>query len=169
MGINITPNGQGEASQVLDLLAKHPNTARYVCGKLCRRLIGDTPPPSIVEAAAVVFNDQWQAADQLKQVVRAIVLSDEFKDAGTWGGKTKKPFELMAGAVRSSGGFTEKIVMPDPFGDWSANLLNGENYKSSQDLYWMMSREPPHTWVTPTVFPQQARLVGKHTSSRAGG
>ncbi len=155
LGINITPNGQGEASQVLDLLAQHPNTARYVCGKLCRRLIGDNPPPAIVEAAAVVFNDQWQAPDQLKQVVRTIILSDEFKAASSWGGKTKKPFELMAGAVRSSGGFTEKIVRPDPFGDWTANLLLGENYKSSQDIYWMMSTTGnlPYTWVTPDGFP----------------
>lgn len=155
LGINIIANGQGEASQVMDLLAMHPNTARYVCSKLCRRLIGDNPPPSIVEAAAVVFNDQWQAPDQLKQVVRTIILSDEFKDAASWDGKTKKPFELMAGAARSCGGFTEKIVRPDPFGNWNANVLLGKHYKFSQDLYWMMSSTGnlPYTWVTPDGFP----------------
>lgn len=155
LGINITASGQGEASQVMDLLAMHPNTARYVCSKLCRRLIGDNPPPSIVEAAAVVFNDQWQAPDQLKQVVRTIILSNEFKDAANWGGKTKKPFELMAGAARSCGGFTEKIVRPDPFGNWNANVLLGKHYKFSQDLYWMMSSTGnlPYTWVTPDGFP----------------
>ncbi len=157
MGIDIVPNGQAETTQVLDLLAKHPGTARYVCSKLCRRLIGDSPPNSIIEAAATVFNDQWQAADQLTQVVRTIILSNEFKDAANWGAKTKKPFELMAGAMRSCGGSTLKIVRPDPVGDYNANLLNGENYSFSQDLYWRMGEagNSPYTWVTPDGFPDK--------------
>ena len=155
MGIDIVSNGQGETSQVLDLLAMHPNTARYVCTKLCRRLIGDNPPPSIIEAAAVVFNDQWQAADQLEQVVRAILLSNEFKDAANWGEKSKKPFELLAGAIRSCGGTARKIVRPDPFGDYTANLLQGESFLFSQQLYWRMGETGnlPYTWVTPDGFP----------------
>ena len=79
MGIDIAESGEDETHTVLDLLAMHPNTARYVCRKLCRRLIADDPPDSVVEAAALVFNDQWEAPDQLKQVVRTILLSPEFK------------------------------------------------------------------------------------------
>ena len=155
MGVDITLNGEDETNQVLDLLAVHPNTARYVCRKLCRRLIGDDPPDSVVEAAAVVFNDQWQAPDQLKQVVRTIILSVEFNDPANWGAKTKRPFELIAGALRSCGGPTEKLVRPDPFGDWRANLLKGQNYKFSLDLYYRMSQTShlPFSWVTPDGFP----------------
>lgn len=155
MGIDISASGQGETSEVLDLLARHPNTARYVCGKLCRRLVGDDPPASIVEQAAVVFNDQWQAPDQLRQVVRTIILSNEFKDANNWGAKTKRPFELIAGTLRSCGGPDQKLVRPDPFGNWEQNLLNGVNYKFSQDLYWLMSDtgHMPFSWVTPDGFP----------------
>jgi uncharacterized protein (DUF1800 family) len=155
LGIDIPAGGQAEMEQVLDLLALHPNTARYVCRKLCRRLIGDDPPDSIVEQAAVVFNDQWQAPDQLKQVVRTIILSAEFKDPAQWGAKTRRPFELIAGALRSCGGPAEKLVRPDPFGDWAANLLNGQNYKFSQDLYWRMAEtgQMPFGWVTPDGFP----------------
>ncbi len=155
LGINLASTGQGEAEEVMDLLAMHPNTARYVCRKLCRRLIADDPPDSIVEAAATVFNDHWQAPDQLKQVVRTILLSDEFKDAASWGAKTKRPFELLAGTLRSCGGPAQKLVRPDPLGDWTANLQNGVNYKYSQDLYWMMSESGhmPFSWVTPDGFP----------------
>jgi uncharacterized protein (DUF1800 family) len=155
LGINLASSGQAQTEEVLDLLAVHPNTARYVCRKLCRRLIADNPPDSIVEAAAVVFNDQWQAPDQLKQVVRTILLSDEFKDAANWGAKTKRPFELVAGTLRSCGGPAQKLVRPTPFSDWSANLLNGVNYQFSQDLYWMMSDsgQMPFSWVTPDGFP----------------
>jgi len=155
MGIDISASGQGETSEVLDLLAMHPNTARYVCGKLCRRLIGDDPPPSIVEQAAVVFNDLWQAPDQLEQVVRTIILSNEFKDAANWGAKAKRPFELIAGTLRSCGGPDQKLVRPNPFGNWALNMQNGLNYKFSQDLYWLMSEtgQMPYNWVTPDGFP----------------
>ena len=153
-GIDLTNNGQGETEQILDLLALHPNTARYVCRKLCRRLIADEPPESIVEKAAAVFNDQWQAADQLKQVVKTIILSDEFKAAGTWGAKTKKPFELMAGSARSCGGFANGLVRPD-MSDWQANMQLGESNLFSLDMYWMLNDtgNMPFGWSTPDGFP----------------
>lgn len=153
-GIDLVNNGQGETTQSLDLLAIHPNTARYVCSKLCRRLIGDNPPESIIEKAAVVFNDQWQAADQLKQVVRTIILSDEFKDAANWGEKTKKPFELMTGTVRSCGGFSVNLVRPD-MSDWLVNMKLGEGNSFSLGMYWMLSEtgNMPFSWVTPDGFP----------------
>lgn len=155
LGIDITSSGEDEYKDVMDLLAMHPETARYVCRKLCRRLISDEPPESIVEAAATVFNDKWQEADQLAQVVRTIILSDEFKDSTHWGAKTKRPFEVVAGAVRSVGGFNRKIVMPTPFGDYNANLLLGEDATFSQGFYWSMSEtgHMPFSWVTPDGFP----------------
>ena len=162
LGIDLTSSGQDEVSDVLDLLAMHPETARYVCTKLCRRLIGDDPPASIVEAAATVFNDQWEQSDQLDQVVRTIILSDEFKDSSTWGQKTKRPFELIAGAMRSCGGPAHKIVRPTPIGDWEANLQLGIDYAFSQGLAagFSQSGHMPFTWITPDGFPdvQQAWL-----------
>ncbi|MDX2417780.1 MAG: DUF1800 domain-containing protein, partial [Xanthomonadales bacterium] len=153
LGIDIVNNGQAETTQVLDLLAIHPNTARYVCEKLCKRLISDNPPVSIIEKAAVVFNDQWQAADQLKQVVRTIILSPEFKDAANWGQKTKKPFELVIGSARSCGGFTSQLVRPD-MSDWQANMLLGEHFAFSQDMYWQLGNtgNQPFSWATPDGF-----------------
>jgi len=37
---------------VLDALAAHPGTARFIARKLCRRLLRDDPPQALVEAAA---------------------------------------------------------------------------------------------------------------------
>lgn len=154
LGIDINSSGQSEVTQVLDLLAIHPNTARYVCRKLCSRLIGDNPPESIIEAAAVVFNDQWQAADQLKQVVKTIILSSEFKDAANWGTKTKRPFELLAGTARSCGGFTTALKRPD-MTSWRNNLQLGVGYAFTLDLYYQW-RDTGHmlfSWTTPDGFP----------------
>src|SRR5687768_8204524 len=89
-----------DGGMVLDALAAHPGTARFVSRKLCRRLIGDTPSQATVDAVAQVFHDQRAASDQLRQVVRAILLSAEFK--ATWGAKVKRPFEVVTSAMRAA-------------------------------------------------------------------
>ena len=90
--------GQQDGEIVLDLLANHPGTARHIARKLCRRLISDTPPESVVQAAADVFYAQRNAPDQLARVVRTILLSEEFRT--TWGQKVKRPFEYAASVLR---------------------------------------------------------------------
>ena len=88
-----------DGRDVYDMLAAHPGTAHHVSMKLARRLIGDQPPKELVDAAAAVFHAQVNAPDQLAQVVRAIVLSDAFKQ--TWGEKIKRPFEAAASMMRA--------------------------------------------------------------------
>ncbi|MEM7355409.1 MAG: DUF1800 domain-containing protein [Acidobacteriota bacterium] len=126
-----------DGRDVLDALASHPGTGRHIARKLCRRLIGDTPPQSVVDAAATVFTDQWQAADQLKQVYEVILLSDAFRD--TWGEKIKRPFEIVAGALRAAGAdFTLKMNDSD-----TSSFLNRYD-DTGQELF---------TWPAPNGFP----------------
>lgn len=96
-----TPSGAGvqDGEFVLDLIANHVGTARYISRRLCRRLIGDNPPESIVQVAADVFHSQRAAPDQLAQVVRTILLSSEFST--TWGEKIKRPFEYTVSLLRA--------------------------------------------------------------------
>lgn len=154
LGIDISVSGEAEVGQMLDRLAIHPNTARYVCAKLCKRLIGDHPPESIVEAAATVFNDKWQAPDQLRQVVKAIILSDEFKDPANWGAKSKKPFELIAGTLRSCGGVAGKLVRPYP-SSAPGHDQSSKDYAFSRTLNWMLGDTGNHlfNWATPDGYP----------------
>ena len=146
MGVDIPSNGEQEVHTILDMLAMHPNTARYVCEKLCRRLISDDPPTSIVEAAAFTFNNLWNQSNQLTEVVKTIVLSNEFKDVQYWGAKVKRPFETVAGAMRCCG--------------LNFNLTSGDTSLSydhalSQYFAWAMNDtgHMPFTWPTPDGFP----------------
>ena len=103
-GILNFPADQGfeaDGLQVLDLLAAHPGTGRFVARKLCRRLIADEPPQALVDSVAAVFTDNWEAPDQLRQVYEAILLSEEFKT--TWGEKVKRPVEYVVSALRAIG------------------------------------------------------------------
>ncbi len=93
------PRDGRDVQVVLDMLADHPGTARHVAFKLCRRLVADEPPPELVSRIAEVFWSQRTQADQLRQVVRAILLSSEF--ARTWGSKRKRPFEFTVSLLRA--------------------------------------------------------------------
>ncbi len=98
----VIPGGGTAASDgfaALNRLASHPATGRFIAKKLCRRLVGDFPPQTLVDSAAALFTAQWQAPDQIGQVVRHIVLSNEFQN--TWGEKVKRPFEIAAAALRA--------------------------------------------------------------------
>ncbi len=132
-----------------DRLAEHPATARHVATKLCRRLIGDAAPESVVTAAAAVFAAQVDAPDQLAQVIRTIVLSDEF--LSTWGDKVKRPLEIAASAFRGAGGDLP-FALRDPATDYF--------------LYaFYMTGQPLFSWHPPNGYPD-VKVAWNTTSPR---
>jgi uncharacterized protein (DUF1800 family) len=93
--------GREDGETVLDLLAAHPATARFVAEKLCRRFVSDDPPAELVTRVAAVF----RATDgDLRSVYAAIFSSKEFWSDAARGAKTKTPLELAVSAVRALGG-----------------------------------------------------------------
>ncbi|MFD3165659.1 DUF1800 domain-containing protein [Herpetosiphon sp. NSE202] len=99
LNANAGPQVHGKA--VLDLVAKHPATIRNICTKLCRRLVSDNPPKSLVDKAVAVWTTNYDAPDQIKKTIRAILLAPEF--LATWGGKIRRPNEVVAAYLRSTG------------------------------------------------------------------
>lgn len=89
---------------VLDLLARHPSTARFIATKLARRFVSDAAPPALVNRAARVFLLTY---GDIRAVVRTIVTSPEFFSDRTYRAKVKKPFELVVSAVRALGADVE--------------------------------------------------------------
>jgi len=102
-GLEVAGSGESELDVMLDYLAAHRGTAEFICWKLAVRLIGDgfSAQSPLVQQAADVFQAQWQASDQLEQVYRLLIGSDAF--ISTWGDKTKRPMEVIAGALRAAG------------------------------------------------------------------
>ena len=89
-----------DGEEVLDILARHPATARFIATKLTRRLVGDDPPPALVDRVAARFS----ATDgDLREVVRTILTSPEFLAPDSYRAKTKTPFEFVVSAVRATG------------------------------------------------------------------
>jgi uncharacterized protein (DUF1800 family) len=90
--------GRKDGEEVLDLLARHPSTGRFIATKLARRFVADEPPAALVAKAA----EKFKATDgDIREVVRLIVTSPEF--AASRRAKTKNPFEFVVSAVRVTG------------------------------------------------------------------
>ncbi len=106
---NEGPMQDGE--KLLDLLASHPATAKFVCEKICRRLGLEQPSPSLIDLAAKTWLDNAKADDQIAKVVKTIAMSKGFADAEPR--KLKRPFEFMASLYRATG-----AEVPSPTGDY---------------------------------------------------
>ena len=92
--------GQSDGERVLDILARHPSTARFIATKLSRRFVADVPPPALVNRAAARFTE---TDGDIREVVRLILTSPEFFSADARQAKVKTPFEFVVSAIRVSG------------------------------------------------------------------
>jgi uncharacterized protein (DUF1800 family) len=92
--------GKKDGEQVLDLLAAHPSTARFIAMKLVRRFVADEPPAALVDRAARTFKE---TDGDIREVVRTIITSPEFFAASAYRAKVKTPLEFVASAVRAAG------------------------------------------------------------------
>jgi uncharacterized protein (DUF1800 family) len=92
--------GESDGEQVLDILARHPSTARFIATKLVRRFVSDAPPASLVDRAAARFRE---TDGDLREVMRTILTSAEFLSPDAYRVKVKTPFEFLVSAMRATG------------------------------------------------------------------
>ena len=97
---HVLPAGRGieDGEDVLDIIARHPSTARYIARKLCQRLAGDAPPDELVSRAAETFT---RTDGDIRQVVWTIVTSPEFYARAAYRNKVKSPFEVVVSSLRA--------------------------------------------------------------------
>ncbi len=91
--------GMEDGMRVLDLLAHHPSTARFVSTKLVRRFVADEAPAALVNQAADTFR---RSDGDIRAVLRAILNAPEFYAPEFYRAKVKKPLEFAASALRAT-------------------------------------------------------------------
>jgi hypothetical protein len=104
------PAGQGEldGEQVLDLISRHPSTARLIARKLCRRFVAEEEPPQLVARLAETF---LKSDGDIRQVLSALFHSEEFLRHGA--PKFKRPFDYVVSTLRALDAETDgKGVLP---------------------------------------------------------
>src|SRR5262249_48858925 len=94
------PAGRGieEGEQVLDMVARAPQTARFVTTKLARHFVSDDPPKQLVDRCAETFST---SDGDIRETVKCIVTSPEFFSRAAYRAKVKTPFEVVASALRA--------------------------------------------------------------------
>jgi uncharacterized protein (DUF1800 family) len=99
------PAGGGfkDGLAVLDILAHHQSTAKYVARKLVRYFVSDNPPPALVDRAAAAFT---KSNGDIRETLRTIFSSPEFNSPESYRAKVKRPFELTISAIRTLGAET---------------------------------------------------------------
>jgi uncharacterized protein (DUF1800 family) len=89
--------------KVLDILAKHESTAKFIATKLVRHFVSDDPPPALIKRVAAVFT---KSDGDIRETLKAIFFSNEFNSPEAYRAKIKRPFELAISAIRAVGADT---------------------------------------------------------------
>jgi uncharacterized protein (DUF1800 family) len=94
------PRGRGmeEGEEVLDMLARHPSTARFITTKLARHFISDDPPSSVVDRCSGVFT---KTDGDIRQTLGCVITGPEFFSKAAYRSKVKTPFQVVASAMRA--------------------------------------------------------------------
>ena len=108
LGVKI-PAGGGieDGEKVLDIVAHHASTARFISKKLAMRFVADDPPATLVDRMARTF---LKTDGDLREVMKTMLGSKEFWSVGAYRSKTKSPLEMVASAVRAVNGDVDYAI-----------------------------------------------------------
>ncbi|MBI5032675.1 MAG: DUF1800 domain-containing protein [Chloroflexi bacterium] len=97
LGIDLAKGGGiDDARKIIDVLAHHPSTAKFISTKLVRWFVSDNPPAALVDRATQTFS---KTDGDIRAVLATILHSDDFENS--FAQKIKKPFELVVSALRA--------------------------------------------------------------------
>jgi uncharacterized protein (DUF1800 family) len=156
------PAGGGiqDGETVLDILASHPSTMHFISTELCRRLVSDDPPKSLIDKCVATWN---RTDGDLREIYRTIVTSPEFYSRAAYRQKIKSPFEYAISSVRALGGtidlerdstpdFGLRLVGEERRGVNLGRSLAGQVATMGQPLYQYQAPtgwpEDSHRWVS---------------------
>ncbi len=100
LGHKIAASGAKEIEEALDLLARHPSTAKHISYKLAQYFVADEPPPALVQRLAQKFTE---SDGDIKSVLTTLFDSPEFFDNRNLNAKYKSPYRYAISALRATG------------------------------------------------------------------
>jgi len=116
LGKKIHAGGIKDGEEVIALLSKNPNTARFISTKLARRFVSDAPPPALVDRMAKTFQ---KSDGDIREVLHTMIYSPEFWSRDAVHAKVKTPFELVVSSVRALG---TDVDTPMPLVGWVGRI-----------------------------------------------
>ena len=103
LGQKISEGGVKDGLKVIDILVKHPSTAKFIAKKLAMKFVSDNPSEALVGRVAEAFS---KSNGDIKTTLRALFTDREFFAPENYRSKIKTPFELAVSSIRALGGNT---------------------------------------------------------------
>ncbi|MCK5889809.1 MAG: DUF1800 domain-containing protein [Methylococcales bacterium] len=145
LGQTITSNDQQEGELVLDILAASPATAQFICTKLAKVFVNDEPKNKTVKRCSKVFG---RTEGDIREVVRSLITSREFKLKANFHSKVKTPLEFVVGLNRALG-----FDNPEPSGlQTLTGDINGAMKSGLTSMNMTLYKMP-----APTGYPEVAK------------
>jgi uncharacterized protein (DUF1800 family) len=153
LGRTIHGRGPAEIDEVIDLLARHPSTARFVSRKLAAYFVGDEPAPALVDRMAAAFT---RSDGDIPTVLEALFTSPQF--AASLHTDFKDPIHYVVSAVRLA--YDDRpILNAQPMVNWLNRLGEGLYNHSTPDGYPLASANWDGPGQMTTRF-EIARAIG---------
>jgi uncharacterized protein (DUF1800 family) len=133
LGQKISEGGVKDGLKVIDILARHPSTARHIARKLAVKFVRDDPSEALVNRVGAAFT---RSDGDIRSTLRALFEDKEFFAPDNYRAKIKSPFEVAVSAIRAVGGQTNG-------GPAIAGMLNRLG-------------EIPYGYQAPTGYPDKA-------------
>lgn len=136
LGRGFADTGVTQGRNALDMLARHPATARHIARKLARHFIADDPPAALVEKLATVF---LRTDGDLHMLAKALIEAPE-----SWSftsTKIRSPQEFLLASMRALGRKPEAPQILGPLNAMGQQLWQPPGPNGFSDLV--------ATWATP--------------------
>jgi uncharacterized protein (DUF1800 family) len=148
--------GNFDGEDIIEIIVRQPAAARFIARRLYLFFVSDQPDEAAIEALAEVF--QRNGGD-IREVVRALLLSNFFRSREAYYAKVKSPAEHVAGL--------ERLVGDYRFPSFGLRDAAAEFVYMGQDLMNPPSVEGWHTgkeWIDTGILVERvnyaAELVG---------
>jgi uncharacterized protein (DUF1800 family) len=159
LGQTIKGGGMEEGEKALDLLAKHPATARHISYKLAQYFVADEPPTALVEQLAKRFQE---TDGDIKAVLTTLFLSSEFLDSKYYNAKFKTPYQYVVSALRATDtqvdNFRSVTGLLKQMGMAIYGCQTPDGYKNTQEA-----------WLNPDAVLRRISLTTALASGRFAG
>ena len=148
--------GRLDGSDVLRILAEHPETANHLCRKLFSFFAHDNPE---TKALQPLLRTWKETAGSIREVLRTLFLSDAFSSPRAWRAKIKSPAEYAIGSIRALGGTVTPRAMLPLMARMGQDLFNPPSVKG-----W----DGGTAWISTSSLFERFNFAAALTAQRGG-
>ncbi len=160
LGHTIEGRGLREVDEALEILARHPATATFVCRKIATYFLSDTPPDALVRRLVQAFRT---TDGDVVSVLLTMFKSPEFTASLAAKAKYKDAIEFVLSAVRLA--YDNKVILnAQPIMGWLNRLGEGLYNHPTPDGYPMAAA----AWNSPGQLATRFEIARAIGSNAAG-